>query len=674
MVVYLDADGDGNPANATLVANEALALPIPDGVQFHVHPFANPPTIAAPTDIYVGFLDVQSGIDHTTRYVANMDGSANTARSFAVYNDSAGVPVNLNNLAGNDHIDTSAALSLSGAWMVRAELCGGAPCVATDLGSAPSVSTSGTTGSAANSLGGASCGLGGSAAPDRAFFYTAPQSGVYSFDTFGSALDTVLYARTDTCLGVELGCNDDSVGFQLQVTLTLAAGQRVVVVVDGYNTDSGLFNFHIAVAPIPTFTSSVTPTPTPTSTQPPTNTPTNTPTQTATRTPTATSTATSTPTNTPTRTPTRTSTPTRTPTNTATQTPTSTPTSTKTSTNTRTPTLTPTATSTPTNTTTQTPTSTPTSTKTSTNSPTPTATATPTPSATATQTPTSTVAPTATSTSTASYTETPWPTPTSSITNTPTPTNTQSPAPTQTWAATPTSSCTATATNTETLTPTRAATETPTPTATDTPTAIATETPTTAPTSTPTASATTVPTPTPTATFTYVPTPTATGTPTPTATPTAAPTSGKIVASITSADTSIPVDDISQFPDSGTVQIDDEVMTYDGKQPSTGVSALNAAASPQPGELLNVHRGMNGTTPAAHLQGAPVVLISACPGNCNADPQVTIDEILTMVNIALGNAPLLDCEAADSNHDGHVTVDEILSAVNNALNGCVQGP
>jgi len=41
-----------------------------------------------------------------------------------------------------------------------------------------------------------------------------------------------------------------------------------------------------------------------------------------------------------------------------------------------------------------------------------------------------------------------------------------------------------------------------------------------------------------------------------------------------------------------------------------------------------------------------------------------------MVNIALGNAALLDCEAADSNHDGQVTVDEILTAVNNALNGC----
>jgi hypothetical protein len=43
-----------------------------------------------------------------------------------------------------------------------------------------------------------------------------------------------------------------------------------------------------------------------------------------------------------------------------------------------------------------------------------------------------------------------------------------------------------------------------------------------------------------------------------------------------------------------------------------------------------------------------------------------------MVNIALGNAPLLNCEAADANHDSEVTIDEILTGVNNAMSGCVQ--
>ncbi|MFI5399241.1 MAG: M4 family metallopeptidase [Candidatus Binatia bacterium] len=60
----------------------------------------------------------------------------------------------------------------------------------------------------------------------------------------------------------------------------------------------------------------------------------------------------------------------------------------------------------------------------------------------------------------------------------------------------------------------------------------------------------------------------------------------------------------------------------------------------------------------------------ACVGDCNGDHSVTVDEILAMVNIALGNTPLSDCQAGDANHDNHVTVDEILTAVNAALSGC----
>jgi hypothetical protein len=59
-----------------------------------------------------------------------------------------------------------------------------------------------------------------------------------------------------------------------------------------------------------------------------------------------------------------------------------------------------------------------------------------------------------------------------------------------------------------------------------------------------------------------------------------------------------------------------------------------------------------------------------CVGDCDRNRQVTVDKILTMVNIALGNADVGTCSAADGNHDGEVTVDEILTAVNNALNGC----
>ncbi len=59
-----------------------------------------------------------------------------------------------------------------------------------------------------------------------------------------------------------------------------------------------------------------------------------------------------------------------------------------------------------------------------------------------------------------------------------------------------------------------------------------------------------------------------------------------------------------------------------------------------------------------------------CVGDCGGNDQVTVDELVTMVNIALGNANVADCEAGDLSLDGQITVDEILVAVNNALNGC----
>jgi hypothetical protein len=59
-----------------------------------------------------------------------------------------------------------------------------------------------------------------------------------------------------------------------------------------------------------------------------------------------------------------------------------------------------------------------------------------------------------------------------------------------------------------------------------------------------------------------------------------------------------------------------------------------------------------------------------CVGDCGDDRQVTIDDILTMVNIALGNLNVSACPAGNTNRDGQITVDEILTAVNNALNGC----
>ena len=59
-----------------------------------------------------------------------------------------------------------------------------------------------------------------------------------------------------------------------------------------------------------------------------------------------------------------------------------------------------------------------------------------------------------------------------------------------------------------------------------------------------------------------------------------------------------------------------------------------------------------------------------CMGDCLGDGQVTIDELMTMANIALGKMPMAMCQPGDANGDGKMGVDEILAGVNHALTGC----
>jgi len=64
------------------------------------------------------------------------------------------------------------------------------------------------------------------------------------------------------------------------------------------------------------------------------------------------------------------------------------------------------------------------------------------------------------------------------------------------------------------------------------------------------------------------------------------------------------------------------------------------------------------------------LLVRTCLGDCNADRSVTVNELITGVNIALGNAPVTACLQFDHNDDGAVTIDELIDAVNRALQGC----
>jgi len=61
---------------------------------------------------------------------------------------------------------------------------------------------------------------------------------------------------------------------------------------------------------------------------------------------------------------------------------------------------------------------------------------------------------------------------------------------------------------------------------------------------------------------------------------------------------------------------------------------------------------------------------NACAGDCGGNRKVTLNEIITLVNIALGRDDVSACWAGDANGNGTITIDEIVRAVNAALTGC----
>ena len=74
---------------------------------------------------------------------------------------------------------------------------------------------------------------------DQSFEFTAPADDTYTFDTFGSNYDTVLYVL-DGCGGAELACNDDAgADVQSEVSVALIADQTVIIVVDGWAGSNG---------------------------------------------------------------------------------------------------------------------------------------------------------------------------------------------------------------------------------------------------------------------------------------------------------------------------------------------------------------------------------------------------------------------------------------------------
>lgn len=75
-------------------------------------------------------------------------------------------------------------------------------------------------------------------------------------------------------------------------------------------------------------------------------------------------------------------------------------------------------------------------------------------------------------------------------------------------------------------------------------------------------------------------------------------------------------------------------------------------------------------TPTATPTATATESAGTCLGDCSGDANVTVDELVTGINIALGSLAMNACVSFDGNGDGQVTVEEIVRAVNHGLNGC----
>jgi len=77
-----------------------------------------------------------------------------------------------------------------------------------------------------------------------------------------------------------------------------------------------------------------------------------------------------------------------------------------------------------------------------------------------------------------------------------------------------------------------------------------------------------------------------------------------------------------------------------------------------------------GSTATATPSVTPPIITVHCLGDCNDDYQVSIAELITAVNIALGSASYETCVNADADLDGTIRINDLIAAVGSALQGC----
>lgn len=99
--------------------------------------------------------------------------------------------------------------------------------------------------------------------------------------------------------------------------------------------------------------------------------------------------------------------------------------------------------------------------------------------------------------------------------------------------------------------------------------------------------------------------------------------------------------------------------------------------------MISARRGGSVTTAAVRAWTAAALLLAlaapasanfTCPGDCDGDRVVSIDELVRGVALVLDPATVPGCHGADVDGDATVRVHEVLDAVRRALDGCPPSP
>jgi hypothetical protein len=113
------------------------------------------------------------------------------------------------------------------------------------------------------------------------------------------------------------------------------------------------------------------------------------------------------------------------------------------------------------------------------------------------------------------------------------------------------------------------------------------------------------------------------------------------------------------FSNDAIDQVNQSVRDALSDETFAGLSAADAAM--QATETASMDPGVQDTLQQTRGE---------CVGDCDGSGNVTVDELITLVNVALESSPLSSCLIGDVDRNGQITIDEIVAAVNAAFGVC----